>query len=55
MPAGDPYIICTTDYGIEFPSIIGHKNLIAMQFHLEKSGPPGLRILRNFCTWNGKI
>jgi imidazole glycerol-phosphate synthase subunit HisH len=55
MPAADPYIIGTTDYGIEFPSIIGHKNLIAMQFHLEKSGPPGLRILKNFCTWNGKI
>ena len=55
MPAGDPYIIGTTDYGIEFPSIIGHKNLIAMQFHLEKSGPPGLKILKNFCTWNGKI
>ena len=55
MPAADPYIIGTTDYGIEFPSIIGHKNLIAMQFHLEKSGPPGLRILKNFCTWNGRI
>ena len=55
MPAADPYIIGTTDYGIEFPSIIGRKNLIAMQFHLEKSGPPGLKILKNFCTWNGKI
>jgi len=55
MPSADHHIIGTTDYGIEFPSIIGHNNLIAMQFHLEKSGPPGLRILKNFCTWNGKI
>jgi glutamine amidotransferase len=54
MPASDQYLIGTTDYGIEFPSIIGHKNLIATQFHLEKSGPPGLRILKNFCTWNGR-
>jgi imidazole glycerol-phosphate synthase subunit HisH len=53
MPASDQYIIGTTDYGISFPSIIGYKNLIAMQVHLEKSGPPGLRILNNFCTWNG--
>jgi glutamine amidotransferase len=55
VPAAEHHIIGTTDYGIEFPSIIGHKNLIAMQFHLEKSGPPGLRILRNFCTWDGRI
>ena len=54
MPAADQYIIGTTDYGLKFPSIIGHNNLIAMQFHLEKSGPPGLRILKNFCTWNGR-
>jgi glutamine amidotransferase len=54
LPASDQYLIGTTDYGIEFPSIIGHKNLIATQFHLEKSGPPGLRILKNFCTWNGR-
>ena len=54
MPASDQYVIGTTDYGIEFPSIIGHKNLIATQFHLEKSGPLGLRILKNFCTWNGR-
>ena len=54
-PAADQYIIGTTDYGIEIPSIIGHKTLMAMQFHLEKSGPPGLSILKDFCTWNGKI
>ena len=53
MPASDKLVIGMTEYGIEFPSIIGYKNLIAMQFHLEKSGNPGLRILRNFCEWNG--
>ncbi len=53
LPASDEYVVGTTHYGIEFPSIIGHKNLIAVQFHPEKSGPAGLRILKNFCTWDG--
>jgi glutamine amidotransferase len=53
MPASNELILGTTDYGMNFPSIIGNKNLIAMQFHPEKSGEPGLRILKNFCTWNG--
>ncbi len=53
QPASDDRVIGTTGYGIEFPSIIGYKNLIAMQFHPEKSGPAGLRILENFCTWDG--
>ena len=54
MPASNEFIIGTTDYGMDFPSIIGNKNLIAMQFHPEKSGEPGLRILKNFCTWDGR-
>jgi len=53
LPASDEYVFGTTCYGIEFASIIGYKNLIAMQFHPEKSGTPGLKILKNFCTWNG--
>ena len=54
QPTSDKYVIGTTDYGIVFPSVIGHKNLIAMQFHPEKSGAAGLKILRNFCTWDGR-
>ncbi|MBW1909528.1 MAG: imidazole glycerol phosphate synthase subunit HisH [Deltaproteobacteria bacterium] len=55
VPALDQFVIGTTDYGLEFSSIIGHKNLIAMQFHPEKSGVPGLKILKNFCTWDGRV
>ena len=44
-------VIAVTDYGISFASILGFKNLFATQFHLEKSGPPGLKILENFCRW----
>ncbi len=54
VPASDRYVIGTTRYGIEFPSIIGHNSLIAMQFHPEKSGAPGLKILKNFCEWDGR-
>ncbi len=53
-PASDDYVVGTTDYGIEFSSVIGYKNLIAVQFHPEKSGRAGLKILSNFCTWNGQ-
>jgi glutamine amidotransferase len=53
-PSSDKRVIGTTDYGIVFPSVIGHRNLIAMQFHPEKSGVAGLRILKNFCTWDGR-
>ncbi|MBL7204610.1 MAG: imidazole glycerol phosphate synthase subunit HisH [Desulfobacteraceae bacterium] len=55
MPASDTDVIGTTEYGIRFPSVIGNRNLIAMQFHLEKSGAPGLKILKNFCDWDGQI
>ena len=54
MPTFDGHVIGTTEYGIRFPSVIGDNNLIAMQFHLEKSGNPGLRILKNFCHWDGQ-
>lgn len=43
----------TTEYGMTFCAAVARENLVAMQFHPEKSGPPGLAILRNFCRWNG--
>ncbi len=45
------HVLGTTDYGISFASIIGFKNIIATQFHPEKSGKPGLAMLKNFCMW----
>ncbi|MGD9280433.1 MAG: imidazole glycerol phosphate synthase subunit HisH [Desulfobacterales bacterium] len=44
-------VISATDYGISFASIVGLNNLFATQFHLEKSGRAGLKILDNFCKW----
>jgi glutamine amidotransferase len=32
--------------------VVAYKNLVALQFHPEKSGKPGLQILDQFCRWN---
>ena len=50
-PRDDDHVVATTRYGITFPSMVGRRNLIATQFHLEKSGRPGLRLLTNFLNW----
>ncbi len=42
------HILATTDYGYVFVSAVRRGNLLATQFHPEKSGPTGLRILENF-------
>ncbi len=42
-------LVCTeTDYGLSFPSCIADRNIFGTQFHPEKSGDVGLRILKNF-------
>lgn len=48
-PAEDSDILGVTDYeGIVFPSVVGRDNVIATQFHPEKSGAAGLRLYANF-------
>jgi len=42
-----------TDYGVEFCSVVGRANIVATQFHAEKSGPVGLALLQRFATWDG--
>ena len=50
-PQDSDTVIALTDYGISFASIVGLNNLFATQFHLEKSGRAGLKILDDFCKW----
>jgi len=53
LPSDSTLIFATCDYGVTFPAAIGHKNLFATQFHPEKSGRPGLALLKNFLRWDG--
>ena len=55
VPASEELIYAKTTYGVEFASVVGKGNLVATQFHLEKSGVPGLRMLENFCRWDGSL
>jgi glutamine amidotransferase len=50
-PALSDHIVGITHYGIQFASVLGYRNILATQFHLEKSGRPGLALLNNFCRW----
>ncbi len=42
------HILALTEYGVEFPAVVGEGKIYGTQFHPEKSGPQGLRILKNF-------
>jgi len=47
-PEDKDVVIGETDYGVTFASVLARDNLVATQFHPEKSGAPGLRFYANF-------
>jgi glutamine amidotransferase len=47
------HVLARTEYGESFPSIVGKGNVAGAQFHPEKSQANGLRLLDNFCRWDG--
>jgi glutamine amidotransferase len=53
-PKDPATLLAETQYGIPFASVLFTGNLVAVQFHPEKSGKPGLKILSNFCSWEGR-
>jgi len=51
-PTTDACTLATTGYaGVTFASALGRGSIVATQFHPEKSGKAGLRLLENFCRW----
>jgi len=46
-------VIGTSDYGINFTAAVARGNVMATQFHPEKSGEWGLKILKNFMDYRG--
>lgn len=51
-PSDPSNMACVTEYGIGFASAVSRDNLVATQFHPEKSGKTGLMLLSNFIRWN---
>jgi glutamine amidotransferase/cyclase len=47
-PEDDSVVLTTTNYGIEFVSSIQKGSITATQFHPEKSGNAGIKLLKNF-------
>jgi glutamine amidotransferase len=43
-----PYMLASCDYGSKFAAVIGRRNFLGMQFHPERSGKVGARLLQNF-------
>lgn len=55
MQCDDPAdVLGETDYGGPVTAAVGHANVVGFQFHPEKSEASGLKLLENFCLWDGK-
>lgn len=46
-------VIATAEYGAELTAAVAKGNVCGCQFHPEKSGAVGLKILNAFCEWRG--
>lgn len=50
----DEWTCATTEYGIRFSAAVCRENVMATQFHPEKSGEAGLQMLRRFAAYRGR-
>ena len=41
-----------TDYGTDITAVVSKDNMVGLQFHPEKSGQVGLKIIENFLSWS---
>ncbi len=54
-PENADWVLATTDYGAPFVSALSRGRVAAVQFHPEKSGAAGLKILRHFLAGEDKV
>ncbi len=50
-PGADLLVLAETEHGGVFPSAIEHGNVLGVQFHPERSGGDGVRLIANFVRW----
>lgn len=48
VPADESTIVATTEYGVQFASVVARRNVCGVQFHPEKSWRVGLAMLRGY-------
>lgn len=53
VPASADAVLARTTHGATFTSAVAAGNTLGVQFHPERSGPDGLRLLANFVRWAG--
>lgn len=51
VPENEDDILAVTDYNGEFCCMVQRENILGAQFHCEKSGPLGLKLLSNYGAW----
>jgi glutamine amidotransferase len=54
VPRHKKHLIGTADYGPPFAAAVAKDNIVAFQFHPEKSQVAGMTLLANFVAWDGK-
>jgi glutamine amidotransferase len=54
-PADERDVVGTTDYGDGLTAIVARGSLLGVQFHPEKSGAMGTRLLRGFVSAQGRV
>jgi imidazole glycerol-phosphate synthase subunit HisH len=55
VPADKRVVAGVANYPDEICVAVSSANIFAVQFHPEKSADAGLRVLKNFSTWNGTL
>jgi glutamine amidotransferase len=53
--SADRVVLAETEHGSRFASVIDRGNVLGVQFHPERSGGDGLRLLANFVRWSAAL